>query len=940
MFLRRRPLQRPLHALAAAVAPAAAEATTWIPEFPSPLPGQRYDPRLLLRSCSDAARLRQAHARLLVLGALSDAAAAAQLLASYASLHMLDSARLVLDSAADPCSLAWNAMIRAYTRAGHHGKALGCFWEMLARHVDPDKYTFPLVLRACAGAGDLVAGESAHQEAAQRELDVDVYVRTALVDMYAKMGMLTTAKELFETMRETDVVSWNAMISGFASGGDPWGSLTLFRRMQSAGLEPNSVTILNLLPAICELSDILLCRALHGFAVRRLLLSKVSNGLMDSYSKCGSVETARLLFDGKSGSRDAVSWGTMISGYVQNGCFSEALELFDDLSREKIGLNRVSVVSALVAATETRDLEKGRDIHAYAGEEWINSDVSVVTALPNRVTIVSVLPACSELQDVKLGKSIHAYVLKSQSCLDVSTVTALVATYAKCGFFHSAHALFDAVSHKDIITWNALINGYAQTGDAGSAMKMFHQLRLMGMHPDSGTMVGVLPACALLNDINNGMCAHGLIIKNGFEADLHVKNVIVDMYAKCGDFASAENLFLVAKSCNDEISWNTLITGYMQSGRAKEAMSAFHQMKCENLKPNLVTYVSILPAAAYFAALREGMSLHGSVIKSGFESHLIVGNSLIDMYSKCGRVDYAKDIFDQMQIKDIVSWNAMMSGYAAHGLGEDAVALFSRMCENHVKADSISFLAVLSACRHGGLIEEGRRIFNSMSSEHNFEPNLEHYACLVDLLGRCSQLDEAWHLIQSMPMAPDAGVWGALLGACRMHSNAWLGEIALKNLVKLEPQNAAHYVVLSSIYAQLGRWAEARSTRKMMGHTGLTKTPGCSWVEIKNIVHAFRVGDQSHPQYESMSKLWDTLQEKMEDMGYVPDTSSVLHNVEEEEKTSFLYSHSERLAISFALLNTEPETLCHRRSNELALKSVYTSNLQNGLEMNQGVMLK
>ncbi|CAA6661694.1 unnamed protein product [Spirodela intermedia] len=823
-------------------------------------------------------------------------------------------------------------MIRAYSRAGWPGCALRCFWDMLSRGVEPDKYTFPLVLRACTAAGDVAVGASVHREASRRGLDIDIYVRTALVDMYAKLGMLRTAWELFDTMPETDVVSWNAMIFGFTNCDEPRASLTLFIRMASAGLGPNSITVLSLFPAICKLSDILLCRAVHGFVVRRDWLPSVNNGLIDTYCKCGGVGAARRIFDEMPGSRDAVTWGSMISGYVSNGLFTQALELFDRLREDNAGLNQVSVVGALMAATEMRDLERGKEIHAYAGQAGIDSAVSVGTALvtmyakcgdfqgarglfdgiedkdvvawsavisasaqtghprdglslfaemqrrglrPNRVTVISVLPACAQVQDKKLGKSVHGFVLRSGVGSDVSIVTALVAIYAKYGLFRWAHSLFDASPCKDVVAWNALVNGYAQRGDATNAMKTFRRMGATGLRPDAGTMVGVLPACSLLNDLPRGTSAHGLIVKSGLGSDLHVKNALVDMYAKCGDFTAAENLFRVAAGSGDDILWNTMIAGYAQNGRSKEAVSAFHQMRGENLKPNLVTYVCILPAVAYLALLWEGLTLHCGVIKVGFESHVVIGNSLIDMYSKCGRVDLAREFFDRMESKDVVSWNVMISGLAAHGLGEDAVELFSRMPENRVLPDSVSFLAVLSACRHG--VCAG--------------PNLEHYACMVDLLGRSCLLDEAWDLIRRMPMPPDAGVWGALLGACRMHSNARMGEVALKNLVRLEPQNAAHYVVLSSIYAQLGRWTDARS--------------------VKNVIHAFRVGDRSHPQYKSMSGLWDDLRKRMEGVGYVPDTSAVLLNVVEEEKTSFLHGHSERLAISFALLNTEPGLTIH-----------------------------
>ncbi|KAJ6798694.1 pentatricopeptide repeat-containing protein [Iris pallida] len=851
---------------------------------------------LLLRSCQSLSSLRRVHARLFLLGAEPNDSVRALLVNSYSSFRQPHSSLSVFRSSPGPPSVfLWNSIIRSLTGAGHHAHALQLYHDMLARGPRPDKFTFTFVLKACAGSKDPDNGTAVHDEIVRRGLQNDVFIATAVVDMYSKFGRIDIARQVFDSMPEPDVVAWNAMIGGLSSSHQVdsaahEAALAVFRRMQNVGgVEPNSVTILNLFPAVCRLFDPLLCRSLHGFAARRGFLHLVSNGLMDAYSKCEKIEAARSIFDGMSGSRDDVSWATMISGYVYNGCFREALSLFDELRENNLKLNQVSVVSALSAAAEMGDLEKGADIHSYAVQRRMDLDVSAATMLvtmyarcgdiekaralfdgikekdtiawsamisgfvqtghprkalslfqemqmggfrPNRITIVGVLPACGDLLDLSSGKSIHCYALKSSSIgMDVSIGTALVSMYAQCGLFTLAHAIFDGLQHKEVVTWNALINGYAQIGDASNSLKIFHRLLSTGQRPDPGTMVGVLPACALLNALQLGASIHGLVVKNGFEPDVHVKNAAIDMYAKCADLPSAEVLFFKSKSCLDVISWNTMIAGYLHNGSANQAMTTFHQMRAEeDLKPNLVTFVSVIPAAAHLASLRDGLSLHSMVIRNGFEYSVLVGNSLIDMYSKCGRIDYAGDFFKWMDQKDIVSWNALLVGYATHGLCESAIALFAEMKDYAIKADPVSLLGVLSACRHGGLVEEGRNIFESVGSEHDLQPSMEHHACMVDLLGRAGQLDEAWDLIQKMQMAPDAGVWGALLGACRMHSNVSMGEIALQNLVRLEPQNPAHFVVLSNIYGQVGRWADARNLRVVMNNRGMTKTPGWSWL--------------------------------------------------------------------------------------------------------------
>lgn len=790
-------------------------------------------------------------------------------------------------------------MIRAYTSSNQHEEALKLYKNMLEKSLQPDKYTFTFILKACTGVLDLQEGVLIHHEIVDRGLESDVFIATGLVDMYCKMGDLARAREVFDKMPKKDVVAWNAMIAGLSHSLDPWEALGLFQSMQiSGGMEPNSVSLLNLFPAVSKSLDIKSCKSIHGYVLRRGSRMAVSNGLIDVYSKCGSADIARRIFD-RMQARDDVSWGTIMAGYAHNGYFIEVLKLFDEMKRENVKMNTVSAVSALLAASDLRDLKKGMEIHDCAVQQRIDSDILVATPLmtmyakcgdlekvkelfgglkgkdlvawsaviaafaqsrypeealslfhdmqnenlkPNRVTLVSALPACAELSSVKLGKSLHCYAVKNDMGYDVSTGTALVSMYAKCGLFTYALIIFEKMPRNDVVTWNALINGYAQIGDAYSAMEMFRQLQLSGVLPDSGTMVGVVPACALFGDLGQGTCIHGRIIKFGFESDCHVTNALIDMYAKCGNLSSAEFLFKRTEFAKDEVSWNVMIAVYLQSGHAKEAISTFHQMKFEGFQPNLVTIVSTLPAAAHLASLKEGGSFHAYIVQMGLESNTLVGNSLIDMYAKCGRLDYAEKIFCEMQNKDAISWNAMLSGYAVHGLGACATEFFSLMQESSVEVDSVSFVSVLSACRHAGLVDEGRKIFYSMLEKHHIEPDMEHYACVVDLLGRAGLFDETLNLIELMPMEPDAGVWGALLGACRMHSNVKLAEVALNHLVKLEPRNPAHYVVLSNIYAQSDQWSDARSTRVKMNETGLKKTPGYSWVGQKQ-VPCFQVGD-------------------------------------------------------------------------------------------------
>ncbi|XP_019103694.2 pentatricopeptide repeat-containing protein At2g39620 isoform X1 [Beta vulgaris subsp. vulgaris] len=840
----------------------------------------------LLSSCKSLSSLFRIHARLIVLGMTHCNSIITHVINSYSSFQKCNSARLVFDSVPNPCVIVYNSMIRAYSRSGRHDEALKLYHVMLDGNLEPNKYTYTFVLKACAGKFDFQTGVRIHDDVVRRNLELDLYISTGLVDMYCKMGRLDDARKVFGKMPKTDIVSWNAMIAGLSEGGDPDEGLGVFRAMQLGGLVPNSVTLLNLFPSVCKLENFMLCRSIHGFITRRSFELKVYNGLIDTYSKCGFVEDARSVFD-QLYSKDHVSWGTMMACYAHNGYFCQVLELFDELKGKSSVMNKISVVSSSLAASELRDLKKGKEIHNCAIQYCIDSDTMVATSLmtmyvkcgeldkanqlfrglkekdmiawsaliaalvqsgfpkeaaslfremvheklkPSSVTLMSILPACTELSSGELGKSIHCYCLRAGLDSEVAIGNALVSTYAKRGLFAQALIIFSRMPSKNVVSFNTLISGYSQSGNTYEVMTMFHELLSSGLRPDSETMVGVIPACALSQDLEHGTCIHGLIIKGGFASECHVKNALIDMYAKCSRLCLAETLFNEFDFIKDEVTWNAMISGYVHNRRSKEALSAFCQMKAVGLQPSAVSVVSVIPAAADLSALAEGMALHACTIRMGFQSNTYISNSLIDMYAKCGHFDCSEKYFDEMKNRDTITWNTMLAGYAVHGHATRAIELFVLMQGDNVKLDSVTFLSVLSACRHGGLVEEARKIFNSMHDKFNLKPKLEHYACMVDLLGRVGLFSEIMNLVNNMPLEPDAAVWGALLGACRMHSNSDLAEMALNKLVNLEPGNPAHYIGLSNIYAQSGRWIDARNMRLKQTDAGLKKFPGCSWV--------------------------------------------------------------------------------------------------------------
>jgi pentatricopeptide repeat protein len=330
----------------------------------------------------------------------------------------------------------------------------------------------------------------------------------------------------------------------------------------------------------------------------------------------------------------------------------------------------------------------------------------------------------------------------------------------------------------------------------------------------------------------------------------------------------------------------------------------FHQMQLSDVALDSVTLVNVLPACANLAALQCCKHIHCYIIVRGFELDVRVVNALIDAYAKCGSLQPARQLFDKMSKRDVVSWNVMIAGYGMDGCGEAAIALFEQMQQTGMKPDEITFIGVLSACSHAGLVDEGCRYFNRMQQDYAIPPTLEHYASMADLLGRAGLLDEARELIETMPIQPDAAVWGALLGACRIHGSVELGERVAGCLFELDPENAGCYVLLSNIYAAASQWEDARKVRVTMKERGVKKPSGCSLIEINYRIHKFIAGDRSHPQSENIYATLETLAEQIKEAGYVTQPNFVLHDVEEEVKEHMLCSHSEKLAIVFGIIST------------------------------------
>ncbi|KAM4076219.1 hypothetical protein ACJW30_12G045900 [Castanea mollissima] len=493
---------------------------------------------------------------------------------------------------------------------------------------------------------------------------------------------------------------------------------------------------------------------------------------------------------------------------------------------------------------------------------------------PDNYTYPCVLKACSGLENLYVGLQIHGAVVKVGLDLNVFIGNGLVAMYGKCGCLMEARRVLDEMPSRDVVSWNSMAAGYAQNARFDDALEVCKEMEALRLKPDAGTMASLLPA--VTNTTSNNVS--------------YVKEIFMKLDKK------------------SVVSWNVMIAVYVNNSMPAEAVNLYLQMEKNSIEPDAVTIASILPACGDLSALSLGRRMHEYVERKKLRPNLLLENALVDMYAKCGSLQDAREMFDRMKFRDVVSWTSMISAYGLNGQGRDAVALFAKMQNLGLSPDSIAFVSVISACSHAGLLEEGRYYFKLMTEEYRIIPRIEHYACMVDLLGRSGQVDEAYSFIKQMPVEPIERVWGALLSACRVYSNMNIGLLAADHLFQLAPEQSGYYVLLSNIYAKAGRWKDVTTIRSMMKGRGLKKIPGISNVELNDRIHTFLAGDQSHPHSEKIYEELDVLVGKMKELGYVPETDSALHDVEEEDKECHLAVHSEKLAIVFAILNTEPGT--------------------------------
>ncbi|XP_058110777.1 pentatricopeptide repeat-containing protein At3g14730 [Magnolia sinica] len=553
--------------------------------------------------------------------------------------------------------------------------------------------------------------------------------------------------------------------------------------------------------------------------------------LINMYSKCDRPGHALEIFD-RACYPNLFAWNAIIAGFVTNGLPEDAIEFYLRMRRENVA--------------------------------------------PDKFTFPCVIKACSDVADLWEGKKIHAGLFKAGSESDVFIASALINFYLKFNRMEDARQVFDRLLERDVVSWNAMINGYAQIGEFERALEVLAQMLEEAIAPSKFTVTGVLSVFTALEDLRSGQKIHGFVEKIGYGSDIIVLNSLIDMYGKCKCIKDAQEIFERMHQ-RDLFSWNSILSVYEQSGDHDGTLRLFDRMRDAGIQPDSITISTILPVCSQLAALMHGREIHGYMIVSGMrrDGDVYVENAIIDMYAKCGSLRDARVVFDRMMDRDVVSWNIMILGYGLHGHGHEALDVFSSMLAKNVEPDEVTFVGVLTACSHAGLVGRGLEILVSMEPDHGVIPTVEHYACAVDMLGRAGRLSESYELARTMPIEPNPIVWRALLAACRLHGDASLAEIAASQIFELEPGHCGSYVLLANVYGDTGRYKDVSEVRQTMKLRNVRKMPGCSWIEVNTGVHVFVTGDRAHQQSDQIYTQLHMLIGQLREYGYSPEVRHV-----------------------------------------------------------------
>ncbi|KAD4584415.1 hypothetical protein R6Q59_036719 [Mikania micrantha] len=673
-----------------------------------------------------------------------------------------------------------------------------------------------ITIMNCGSA--LSALESTHCQIIKLGTIWDTYTANNLLGGYVNNQHLQIAHKLFDEIPQRDVISWNTLISGHVNYGvieNAWAVLT---RMKHCGFCFDGYTFGSILKGVGSNYCLFAGLQVHTCIVKIGYEQDVYSGsaLLDMYAKCGRVVDAHRCFDCM---RDcnSVSWNALIAGYVETGDCFNSFWLFKSMHREGVRLDD-GTFSPLLTLFDNPDL-------------------------------------------YKLLMQFHCMIIKHGQSSDSSVINATISGYSGCGSINDAKSVFDGASgERDIVSWNAMLAGCLEHDKRALAFNLFSEMQIMGFEPDTYTYTSLISSCFDEEITNQGQSLHALVIKRGVEHFTPISNSLMAMYGGSNGIYMEYTIRIFDKiKFKDHVSWNSMLTGLSQHGFSENVLKLFQIMQSRNVGMDYYAFSAVLKSCADVAALQLGQQVHALALRSGFESNEFVTSNLIVMYSKSGTIEDARRSFETSYKQNSVTWNSIMFAYAQHGQGHVALDLFSQMEESKAKMDHITFVAVLTACSHIGLVEKGYTFLQIMESSYGISPRMEHYACVIDLLGRAGLLKEAQNVVKSMPFQPNVMVWKTLLGACRLCGDVELATHVGNLLLESQPYEHCTYVLLCELYGHFKWWDKIAVLRRTMKEKGVKKVPGWSWIEVGNQMHAFNAASHSHTQNHEINQMLRTL---------------------------------------------------------------------------------
>lgn len=744
-----------------------------------------------LEKCVDIMSLRKAHACVLTRGLGDGTYIRTKLLKLYANFRGLSESRWVLDNIIDGSLTLWNSAIVGYFRASRFEEVILLYSKLKLQAIGIDSAAITFGLKSCAELGDVELGRRIHADSIKVGLNGGKFVGSSLLGLYSRCGCVENARQAFDEILEKDVIAYTAMVTGYAQLPDARACMAfgIVSSMWRQGLEANRVTLVSLLQACTHLKALREGQSVHCYALRRGIAPSddvLNTSLVDMYSKCSASATAAACILKQSG-RTVASCNALIAGLIHCGQSFKALQCFALMLKE-------------------------------------------ADCLPDSITLATVLTACSDLNLAYQAAGIHGYLTRREISVDLVAATALIDLYSECGKIKKARVIFDGLSIRDQISYNVMISSYLQNNDVDEAIRMFRGMVKAGIRPNSVAVLSLLSAFADLQDARKGKWIHGVTVRHCLHIEIEVSNQIIDMYSKWGCTLTARKFFDLLPE-KDLVSWTSMMMGYVNDGKANEALTLFQLMRRTGEKLDSVTLVTLLQSITQMGCIEKVKEVHGYIYTTCLEKDVVAINSIIMAYAKCGRLGTAEAVFGSLVERGLASYNTMIAAYGIHGYSREVLELFHRMPGENIMPDEMTFTSVLSACSHAGLVEVGWKIFDSM----NIVPKDEHYNCMADLLGRAGQIKEAYDFVKSSPLSDKRNALCALLAACRVHGNTKLGEEIGRQLLDIEPQESSVYALVSNVYSEAEKWNEAACLRSVARERGLRKLPGFSFISDEHM---------------------------------------------------------------------------------------------------------